>query len=114
MQTLCRIYDYDLYKYLMDEDKFLPQREVFEKYLFYRGEEFLGEWWTMNGEMAPNFDKLYKHLTKKQFEDMYDILFGFWVLDVVRTKKGIEFIKQDIEACNFGIEEIQTENEIYT
>tara|TARA_R110002012_G_scaffold16116_1_gene62712 strand:- start:594 stop:929 length:336 start_codon:yes stop_codon:yes gene_type:complete len=94
------IYDRDLNKLLVDNK---PIISAYKYFLEYVGEEFLGEWWNDNEEIAPIFSKIMKSISDDKFNEVYNSLFSLWIDEVVTTKKGREYIKEEIYAYNFEI-----------
>lgn len=97
---LISIYDHDLNNYLVEG---LPEELAYERYLGFRGDEAMGEWWTMNEDMAPIFHKIFSVLTDEDFDKMYNSLYDLWVSEIITTDEGKKYIKEDIDACNFEV-----------
>ena len=99
----------DINDYLHTGRNSLNKEDALHDYLHYRSPD-LGEWYANNEEIAPNFDTRYKDLPESAVIGLIDnennSLFEEWVEEVVTTEKGVEFIMQDMAACNFALEEL--------
>ena len=92
------IFDNDTGNYLHTGRNSKTKREAYVAYLYYR-EPNLGEWWECK-DIAPITYKDIKGITEKEFQDNYKIYFWNFCHEVDE-----KFVLEDMEVCNFSLEE---------
>lgn len=103
--TFYSIFDKDIHDYLHTGRNSLNKEDAFSDYLHYRSPD-LGEWWENCKDLTPEFAAYIEGCPQNLFEEKYSEYFEMWLKEIVTTEKGVEFIMQDMAACNFELEEL--------